>query len=277
MKIKFYGTGAAEGVPAVFCKCEVCEKSRKAGGKNIRSRSQAAIDGTLLIDLPPDTFLHAAYGGLPLQDIKRCLITHAHGDHFYPAELEFRMKPFAHGVTDRFALYGSDKVKEAFELLLEAHKYPWWTEERVKFTEIKPFISFEAAGYKITPLAADHGAESGPVIYLIGKADKTLLYAHDTGYFPDETWDYLRNNKIRLNLATFDCTGCTQKWRGNHMGLDAVIEVRQRLLDIGCCDDKTRYCLNHFSHNGGSTYDGFEEISRPHGFTVAYDGLEIEV
>lgn len=28
MKIKYLGTAAAEGVPAIFCRCEVCRKSK---------------------------------------------------------------------------------------------------------------------------------------------------------------------------------------------------------------------------------------------------------
>lgn len=44
MKIKYLGTAAAEGVPAIFCRCEVCRKSKAAGGRNIRTRSQSIID-----------------------------------------------------------------------------------------------------------------------------------------------------------------------------------------------------------------------------------------
>ena len=58
MKIKFLGTCAAEGFPAMFCQCPVCEKAREKGGKNIRTRSQAVIDDTLLIDFPADTYMH---------------------------------------------------------------------------------------------------------------------------------------------------------------------------------------------------------------------------
>lgn len=32
MKIRFLGTGASEGVPALFCKCAVCENARKRRG-----------------------------------------------------------------------------------------------------------------------------------------------------------------------------------------------------------------------------------------------------
>ena len=58
MRIKYLGTAAAEGVPAIFCSCEVCKKARELGGRNIRTRSQAIIDDRLLIDFPPDSCVH---------------------------------------------------------------------------------------------------------------------------------------------------------------------------------------------------------------------------
>ena len=58
MKIKYLGTAAAEGVPAIFCRCEVCRKSKAAGGRNIRTRSQSIIDDRLLLDFCLDTFIH---------------------------------------------------------------------------------------------------------------------------------------------------------------------------------------------------------------------------
>ena len=33
MKIKFLGTGAAEGWPALFCECAACKKAEELGGK----------------------------------------------------------------------------------------------------------------------------------------------------------------------------------------------------------------------------------------------------
>lgn len=29
MKLKYFGTAAAEGVPALFCKCDLCQEARK--------------------------------------------------------------------------------------------------------------------------------------------------------------------------------------------------------------------------------------------------------
>ena len=54
MKILYMGTAAAEGWPGLFCSCDVCSHARKAGGRNLRTRTQAMLDDDLLLDFPPD-------------------------------------------------------------------------------------------------------------------------------------------------------------------------------------------------------------------------------
>lgn len=83
MKVKYLGTGAAEGIPALFCHCAICEQARVLGGKNIRTRAQALIDNELLVDFGPDTFFHTLKYNIRLADIEYCLITHNHDDHLY--------------------------------------------------------------------------------------------------------------------------------------------------------------------------------------------------
>lgn len=67
MQLQYLGTAAAEGFPGMFCSCAACERARKAGGKNIRTRSQAVIDDSLLIDFPADTYHHVLTHGLALE------------------------------------------------------------------------------------------------------------------------------------------------------------------------------------------------------------------
>ena len=55
MQFQYLGTAAAEGWPAVFCRCKYCLEAQRLGGKNIRTRSQAIVNDDLLLDLPPDT------------------------------------------------------------------------------------------------------------------------------------------------------------------------------------------------------------------------------
>ena len=106
MKIQFLGTAAAEGVPAIFCDCESCQRSRERGGRNIRTRSQALIDDKILIDFPADTYMHFLKYQLPLSKIKTCIVTHSHSDHLYPAEIEMRKEGFAQGKPRRRNITG---------------------------------------------------------------------------------------------------------------------------------------------------------------------------
>jgi len=66
MNIKFLGTAAAEGWPALFCQCEYCIKARENGGKNIRTRSSCIIDEKYMVDFPPDTYMHVLNNKLNL-------------------------------------------------------------------------------------------------------------------------------------------------------------------------------------------------------------------
>ena len=66
MKLLYLGTAAAEGLPASFCNCAICENARRVGGREVRSRAQLLVDGELLIDFPPDTYYHCLLHGLYL-------------------------------------------------------------------------------------------------------------------------------------------------------------------------------------------------------------------
>ena len=125
MKLKYLGTAAAEGVPALFCDCEVCQKSMKLGGKNIRTRSQAIIDNTLLIDFPPDTYWHFIQNNLPMDKIEHCIVTHSHQDHLYELDIFMRKKGFANFKEPHPPLNfytGKDGFKKISKVINDAYK-----------------------------------------------------------------------------------------------------------------------------------------------------------
>ena len=277
MKFQYFGTAAAEGWPALFCACDNCQRAAKAGGRNLRTRSQAAVDDKLLIDFPPDTLAHMYYGGLDLPHIRDCIITHSHTDHLYPADLEMRLEGFAYPDEDRPMIFYA--TKEASPKILDMlENYGLLKQNRMLFQEIRPFETFEAAGYAITPLRADHDPASGPVFYLINDGPKALLYANDTGWFPDDTWDWLGRHSPHLDFVSLDCTGGLQTgWRNGHMGLDTAQEALAQLRRMGLADETTAACLHHFSHNGGATYDELVPIASEQGLLVAYDGMTVTI
>lgn len=113
MRIKYLGTAAYEAVPAPYCRCRVCAESRRTGGRALRSRSQALVDGELLIDFNADTVFHSLLYAIEWEKIGDCLITHSHSDHLYPADLEILSDPISHehrSVRFYAAQDGYDKI-----------------------------------------------------------------------------------------------------------------------------------------------------------------------
>lgn len=122
-----------------------------------------------------------------------------------------------------------------------------------------------------------------PYIYLIEKGESKLLYAHDTGYLYEEVWDYLTDlaGRIdgRLTAVSLDCTHGNDVIgdNGGHMGLPDAIRVKDRLLQIGLCDENTRFIVNHFSHNSGPLPTELAEIAAGHDIQVSYDGMTLDI
>lgn len=272
MKLRYLGTAAAEGYPAMFCDCENCRKALKLKGKNIRSRSQAIVDDSLLIDFPCDTYYHCQINGINLHDIRNCLITHVHKDHLYPVDFLYFKKGFSHPAPDfKLNLYGSEDVEKIISELPEA------VFTYLNFVKIYPFKPFKLGKYTVTALKAYHGTEN-PFIYAVSDGEKTMLYGHDTDIFREETWEYMIKNKMHFDLVSLDCTegGYEELSYHGHMCLGRNIACRDRMIKEKLIDEKTVVVLNHFSHNGiNSVYTDFLPIAAEKGFEVSYDGMEI--
>lgn len=278
MKLKYYGTAAAEGFPGIFCECKACKRARELGGKNLRSRSQALVDGELLVDFPPDTLYHVYALGLPLHKIENVIITHAHADHLYATDFTQRKITYAYFDGREFPLnvYGSQPTLEKVSAVINDAGASG--QNRWSLFEFAPYEEKQIGSHKVTPLRANHNHRLVPYIFDVEGSDgKRMLYGHDTGIFPQETWDYLEKNKPYYNLVSLDCTaGIMPMNYDNHMNLERCAEVKARLVEMGCADEKTVFVLHHFSHNGGAVYDELVLVAKEKGFTVSYDGLEIE-
>lgn len=276
MKIKFLGTAAAEGVPAIGCRCAVCKRSRKLGGRNMRSRSQALINGELLIEFNPDTLWHSHAYGFDLSEIDHCLITHSHPDHLYLDDIDNYRRDFCHGRERAMNFYAAE---DGYNKIKEVSLRPWMG-GAVTPHLVEAGKAFTVGGkYTVLPLRATHTKETSPVFYSIGCGGKKILYAHDTAYFPEDTWELLKGEG-RFDLISLDCTGCLglDGYKSvRHMNFTACLEVIKRLESLRLADGNTVKVVNHFSHNGGQTYDEMRAEADKHGIVVSYDGLEIEV
>jgi len=281
MKFKYLGTAAAEGIPALFCECEQCKKARALGGKNIRSRTQAIVDNTILIDWPADAFMHSIIHGIDFTRISSLIITHSHEDHYYPQDFGNRRKWFGRLEDDcpQLTIYGSEDLYDGFALNVEKYQrnFPRDIPNTVNLKTVQPYKTFTADGYDITPLPAYHGTEH-PYIYIIEKDGKALLYGHDTDIFFDEVFDFIKESGKKFGLVSLDCTMGDKdfKYHG-HMSLSRNAVVKDRLIEMGAADCKTIFVCNHFSHNGERIlFDEMSDAAAKYGFIVSYDGMEIE-
>lgn len=272
MKFTYLGTSSVEGFPAVFCNCKNCAAARKLGGVNIRTRTQALVNEDLLIDLPADTLHHFLQCGIEGHKIKYLFVTHSHKDHCYPLELKCHRRPCAHEMEQPVLRVFAGKG--AFAALSP------YASDNVEVVELKPFDVVELEEYRVTALPARHmGEDEGALIYLIDDGEKKVLYAHDTGYFLDEVFDYFRATGIVLDMVSYDCA-YGDKFvadTGGHMGIENITRVRERLLELGAVNEKTIHVLNHFSHGINPLQSRLEKLVRGRGFCVAYDGRVIDL
>lgn len=270
MKIKYLGTAAYEGIPSLFCQCRVCKASRKLGGRNMRSRSQVLIDDELLVDFNADTVWHYQKYGFDWEKICGIIITHSHCDHLYPEDIEMAAVGFSHAHRPLQFYSGSDgylKIKSIIDKIKGGANVHLVEKER-----------FVVGDFSILPLKADHDPKSSPLIYSISKNGKRILYAHDTGYFLESVWEQLKMEGY-FDLVSLDCTGClglNGQWRNNHMTFGTNLEIINRMKREELINEKTKVVLNHFSHNGGQTYEEMCKGTGKYNVIVSYDGLEID-
>ncbi len=277
MEIQYLGTASAEGLPALFCSCEICKRAREAKGKELRTRTQALVDKKILIDLPPDTYMHSLKYSLELGQVRHLLITHSHMDHFFPVELIHRHEHFGHYAEGILQVYGNEAVEKAFydAVLIDRFRvHP--LDDAVRFVRIEPFADFMADGYHMIPIPADHDRRETCFIYVIEKDGKCLLYGHDTGMnLSQEAWDCIFGRTY--DLISLDATMGKNHSEGYHMGLPDALEMVRRLKEQGCIRPDTVKVINHFSHNGKMTHEELEIFAEEHGLTAAYDGMKVRM
>lgn len=273
MEIQYLGTASAEGWPALFCDCEICKRARKIGGKELRTRTQALVDKKILIDLPPDTYMHSLMYSLQLGQVRHLLITHSHMDHFFPVELIHRHEHFGHYAEGILRVYGNEAVEKTFydAVLIDRFQvHP--LDDAVRFVRLEPFAGFMADGYHIIPVPADHDKRETCFIYVIEKEGKCFLYGHDTGMnLSREAWDCILGRTY--DLVSLDATMGKNHSEEYHMGLPDVLTVLSRMEEQGCIRPDTVKVINHFSHNGKMTHEELEIFAEEHGLKAAYDGM----
>ena len=272
MKIQYYGTGAYEGIPALFCGCETCRAARERGGKDVRTRAQALIDDKILMDFGPDTIAHHLRYSPDWDRVTHCLITHSHSDHFYPEDAEISSPGYASGIRTKLHYFADRAAYDRLAALFSDPRF----EKTADVTPLSVGETFSFDGYTALAVRANHDPATSPVVYALTDGNKRMLYAHDTGVLPPESKAALRAFGP-FDFVSLDCTGgFLQGWKDGHMSLDTCLSVIREMKETGMANQKTVFAVNHFSHNGKVLQKEMEAATAPYGVLVAYDGMTVE-
>ena len=268
MTIRLLGTGGADGIPAVFGTDPVSEWARQEGGYDVRTRASALVDSGLKIDLPPENAVQLANNGLRASDWDLLLFTHSDDDHLALPELQYALYPFTDALALPFPIFANATVLDAIRA-----RYPKWPLELI---ELRAFVPFESAGYRITPLRARHTPGEECFNYMIERAGRRLVYATDTGVWPDETFEALRG--VRIDLLVVECTNafCPMEYVG-HLDLKGLAAMLARLRAEGSLEASGRVVTTHHAAAGEARHCDLEEALRPLGAEPGYDGVLLQV
>lgn len=279
MQIKFLGTGAAEGVPSMFCKCAYCENIRKLGASEFRSRTQVLIDGVLSVDFPPEAYSNSLKYGHNLADLKYLLVTHSHMDHFYAHDFILRGYKYAQIPDSKLEIFGNAEVNAVFAECTAREMKPE-VAPNLQMTVIKPYEVFTVGEYKVITLPAQHSKTEGALLFYIERGGKGYLHFHDTGRVCDEAFEFLAQNGAKPSFVAFDCDYVDWKTGGEvsrHMGIVDDMLMKKKMLDYGIIDENAKCVITHFSHNGNPTREHLKEIEDKYGVIAAYDGMTVDL
>ena len=275
MKITVLGSAAAEAMPALWCECATCATARERGGRDVRRRTSYCIDEDTLVDFGPDAFWQTTAFGVDLRKIDRIVFTHRHADHLNPLDLAWRRDGFS-VVAKPLKVFGSRPVFIRLMKEVAGEGAAFQLQElRIVPHRLEHGMQVEDGKLGILPLAANHDHGGSPFIHVLSRGGRKVLICNDTGDPPEASWQVLAGQGI--DAAFIDCTmGLAHPdCASGHMGVNAVVKVRDRLLACGALKPHAQVFANHFSHNGHALHADLEAFFAPQGIGVGYDGLVV--
>jgi phosphoribosyl 1,2-cyclic phosphate phosphodiesterase len=288
MNLLFLGTGAAEGIPAAYCRCRACTDVRERGGIEIKTRSALRLGKKYQVDISPDNHYQMIKHKIDMYEVEHIFVTHLHGDHFGWRRLSDR---FMSEVTNDNPLNIclSLPAKRHLESLLEESLKP--SSERKQFEEqftvtgLEYFEEYRIDELKVETIKGNHdghGENERSMHYLFTLPEgKKLLYALDTGYYLEDTWEYLAGK--HADILVMECTFAGRTDRGQfpdgHLDLPSFLKTLERMKKNGFIDEQTRVYSTHLNPHQGLTHHELQKRfdDSPFNVTVAYDGLEVGV
>lgn len=239
MEVVLLGTGAADGWPNPFCRCDSCAWARHSG--EFRGQSAALIDGALLVDCGTEVPGAASRHGRTLADVSHLVVTHAHTDHLGPHALLARSWAEEDG--------GLEVIGPA-NALDECR--PWvGPDEPVRFTPVAAGDRVRAGSYDVRVLPAAHRVfrDGDAVLYDVTAPDGArILWATDTGPWPEEWFAAVAGADYGAVFLE-ETLGHREELSEAHLGLKRFGRMVARLREVGAVTDRTEVVAVHLGHH----------------------------
>ena len=255
MRIKFLGTGAAEGIPAINCDCPHCRRAREEGGKLVRERSCIlfSLPGyELLMDTPPGILDLLAKN--EVTRIDGIFLTHEHFDHA--------------GGLEEFLYWKKDvdlfTAKETYRAL---RKEEWGGRlSEIAFHILyRPGMIIRFDDFFIVPFLVLHGVPTYGL--MLREGEKKIVCTSDSAL---RFSNYARCLMAGADLLIVNTPYFINPPHEAHIGVPDAIKLKG---GVGA----KKLILTHFNHYN-KPHDELEEyISQFEGVEAAYDGMEVEV
>ncbi|MFQ5401796.1 MAG: MBL fold metallo-hydrolase, partial [Anaerolineae bacterium] len=252
--IRFLGTGAAEGIPAMGCVCAHCTRARQEGGKLLRERSAILLQlpgYDMLVEAPPD--IRGLINKYQVSNLHGIVATHAAYGHiggikefeYWTTPLDFLAEP------------------ALFEVIRREH----WTpalDELMFHVPYYPGAALYFGQFSLIPFAARWRK---PIFGLsIKVGEKRVVY---TSSMPGRMTNYAGclmagADVLIVNAPTF------QPPKEDHITVVEAIELKEQV-------SAEQLILTYINHHN-RPHDELEDYAGQFpGVAVAYDGLSLEI
>ena len=235
------GSGSAWPIPRLGCECEQCSSDDP---RDRRLRPSLLLEGRVLVDAGPDVYhqLQAAGGVVP----EAVLMTHAHHDHALGIHDMAKLgRPWLHCTKE-----AESEVRRIFPQL------------NLRVLHLTPGVRVDLGdGLEAQAFDVQHDPRFRTMAFRISMGGRSLVYAPDMGAAPD--------SKLARGADLLVMDGTTYEGAlSGHLSMVEGVDIARRLR-------AGRTLFTHVGHRAGRHAD--IEAKLPDRFSIAYDGLELEV
>ncbi|MBT3273179.1 MAG: hypothetical protein HN368_08505, partial [Spirochaetales bacterium] len=153
--------------------------------------------------------------------------------------------------------------------------------ERFIIKSLNYYEEYQIGDYKAETVKGRHKTTvegEASINYLLTSNDGVrLLYALDTGYYDDETWEYLqgRHTDILVMDSTFGGRTDRGEFPFGHLDCYSFVRQLEKMAAIGFIDSDTQVFATHFNPHTGFSHQQVQDFydNSPFEVTTGYDGL----